>query len=130
MRADGRVLAVGTFHDQRQARDAIRALREAGVSPRAIGLLAPNPADAPVVAEITEASEKKGAAVGAAEGGVLGGLLGWLGPVGLLTIPGIGPTIAASVLLTALGGALAGASVGALAGRLQALGMPQDQAQR
>lgn len=130
MRADTRVLAVGLFHDRLQARDAIGACQEAGISPTDIGLLVPNPADAPVVAEVTEASMKKSAAVGAVEGGVFGGLLSWLGPVGLLTIPGIGPTIAASVLLTALGGALAGAGLGALAGRLQALGMPHDEAER
>jgi hypothetical protein len=130
MPTDARIVAVGLFHDRLQARDAIEAPQAASVAATDIGLLMPNPADAPIVAESTEASAKKGATVGAVEGGVFGTLLGWLGPVGAITIPGVGPVIAASVLLTALGGALAGAGLGALAGRLQALGMPHDEAER
>jgi len=129
MLTEARVLAVGLFHDRDQARDAIEALQEAGFAATDVGLLTPNPADAEVVAEVTEANTKKGAVVGAAEGGVLGGLLGWLGPIGLLTIPGLGPAAAASVLLTGLSGALVGAGLGALAGHLQALGVPHDEAE-
>jgi hypothetical protein len=129
MQPDARVLAVGLFHDRDQARNAIEALQDAGLDATDVGLLTPNPADAEVVADVTEASRKKGAVVGAAEGGVLGGLLGWLAPFGLLTIPGVGPVVAASVLLTGLSGALVGAGLGALAGQLRALGVPHDEAE-
>jgi hypothetical protein len=129
MLTDSRVVAVGLFHDRDQARQAIEALQAAGLAATDVGLLTPNPADAETVAEVTEANTKKGAVVGAAEGGVLGGLLGWLGPIGVITIPGLGPAIAASVLLTGLSGALVGAGLGALAGHLQALGVPHDQAE-
>jgi hypothetical protein len=125
-----RTVAVGLFHDRVEARDAIGALKEAGFAAQDIGLLTPNPADAPVVAEVIEANVKKSAAIGAVEGGVFGGLVGWLGPIGLLAIPGLGPSLAASALLTALGGTLAGAGLGALAGRLNAMGVPHDEAQR
>src|SRR5262249_23382912 len=129
MLTDARVVAIGLFHDRDQARNAIEALQEAGLAATDVGLLTPNPADAETVAEVTEANTKKGAVVGAGEGGVLGGLLGWLGPIGVITIPGLGPAVAASVLLTGLSGALVGAGLGALAGHLRALGVPYDEAE-
>jgi hypothetical protein len=129
MLTDARVVAVGLFHNRDQARNAIEALQGAGLAAKDVGLLTPNPADAEAVAEVTEANTKKGAVVGAAEGGVLGGLLGWLGPIGVITIPGVGPAIAASVLLAGLSGALVGAGLGALAGHLRALGVPHDEAE-
>jgi hypothetical protein len=85
-------------------------------------------------AELTGTSE--GAGVGAGIGAVIGGLGGLLIGLGALTIPGIGPVIAAGPLAAALTG-LAGAGVGAVAGgvtggligALVDMGVPEETAQ-
>ena len=67
----------------------------------------------------------QGAGIGAAVGGI-GGLV-----IGLtaLTIPGIGPVIAAGPLAVALFGAGVGAAAGGLIGALTDLGIPEEHAQ-
>lgn len=78
----------------------------------------------------------EGAGVGAGIGAVIGGLGGLLVGLGALTIPGIGPVIAAGPLAAALTG-LAGAGVGAVAGgvaggllgALVDMGVPEDTAE-
>jgi hypothetical protein len=62
------------------------------------------------------------AAGGVALGAILGGAAGWLVGVGALTIPGIGPVLAAGPIAAALGvagtTAAVGAGVGVVAGGL------------
>lgn len=84
-------------------------------------------------ADTTNASE--GAGVGAGIGAVVGGLGGLLVGLGALTIPGVGPVLAAGPLAAALSG-LAGAGVGAVAGgvtggllgALVDMGIPEETA--
>src|SRR5690606_38716981 len=78
----------------------------------------------------------EGAGVGAGIGAVLGGLGGLLVGLGALTIPGIGPVIAAGPLAAALtglagagAGAVAGGVTGGLIGALTGLGVPEENAQ-
>jgi uncharacterized membrane protein len=61
-------------------------------------------------------------------GAVLGGLGGWLVGLGLLSIPGIGPVVAAGPLFTALTGALVGAEAGSLVGVLHGFGVADYEA--
>jgi len=61
-------------------------------------------------------------------GAVLGGLGGFLLSLGALTIPGIGPIVAAGPLFTALAGALVGAEAGTLMGVLHGMGVPDYEA--
>jgi hypothetical protein len=72
------------------------------------------------------------AGTGAAIGGVLGGAAGLLAGLGMLTIPGIGPVVAAGWLAaTAAGaatGAAAGAAAGGLVGTLTDIGVDKDHA--
>lgn len=82
----------------------------------------------------------EGAASGVVTGGILGGVAGLLVGLGTLTIPGLGPLLAAGPLATALGltgtaattttGALAGAVAGGIAGALISLGFPPEEAKR
>ena len=73
---------------------------------------------------------------GALGGGVLGGITGYLVAIGALTIPGIGPVLAAGALAEALGvvagtaavGAGIGAAAGGLVGVLVGMGIPEDEA--
>lgn len=113
------------------AEKAVRALHGVGVSDRDISLMASDEnRGAGEHAAGTSAAEK-GVGLGAALGG-LGGLLVGLGA---LTIPGIGPVLAAGPLATAVAGlagagagALAGGAAGGLLGALADAGLPEDQA--
>ncbi|HEX2981458.1 MAG TPA: hypothetical protein VHO48_14420, partial [Anaerolineaceae bacterium] len=90
--------------------------------------------DRPDVNETSSAAE--GAGVGASVGAALGGIGGLLVGLGALTIPGIGPVIAAGPLAAALAGlagagagALAGGVTGGLIGALVESGVPEETAQ-
>jgi hypothetical protein len=76
----------------------------------------------------TKASE--GAAAGVATGGLIGGTLGLLAGVGLLTIPGLGPFIAAGPIMAGLAGLGVGGTVGGVTGALIGTGIPEFQAKR
>ncbi len=76
-----------------------------------------------------------GAGVGAGIGAAIGGIGGLLVGLGALTIPGIGPVLAAGPLAVALStltgagvGAVAGGVTGGLLGALIGLGIPEEEA--
>ena len=73
-----------------------------------------------------------GVAKGAATGGVLGAGAGLLTGLGLLTIPGIGPVVAAgwlgATVIGAATGAVAGGAIGGLVGALTEAGVPEEEA--
>jgi hypothetical protein len=73
-----------------------------------------------------------GIAKGAATGGVLGAGAGLLTGLGLLTIPGIGPVVAAgwlgATVIGAATGAAAGGAIGGLVGALTEAGVPEEEA--
>jgi hypothetical protein len=129
---------VALYDTLQAAEQAVRDLRAAGVSDRDISLMASDAhgdyarslTGAPADADAASATEK-GVGLGAALGG-LGGLLVGLGA---LTIPGIGPVLAAGPLATAVAalagasaGALAGGAAGGLLGALVDAGLPHDEA--
>lgn len=74
----------------------------------------------------TEAGE--GAAAGAGIGAAVGGVGGLLVGLGLLTIPGVGPALAAGPLASALVGAGVGGVAGGLLGALVGAGVPEEEA--
>jgi hypothetical protein len=69
-------------------------------------------------------------ASGASTGALVGGALGWITGIGVLTIPGVGPFLAAGQVMTVLSGAALGAAAGGIAGGLIDLGMPEAEAKR
>jgi hypothetical protein len=123
-----RDVAVAVFHDPEPARDAIKALKDAGFSGNEISVLMPDRGEARDLAREMGTKAPEGAATGAVAGGVLGGLAGWLTGIGALAIPGVGPFIAAGAFATALTGAALGAGAGAIAGALIGMGIPEDEA--
>lgn len=72
----------------------------------------------------------EGSATGATAGAALGGALGWLVGIGALTIPGLGPFIAAGPILAALAGASVGGAVGGVTGALVGAGIPEYEARK
>jgi len=65
------------------------------------------------------------AATGVTTGGVLGGVAGLLAGLGALTIPGLGPIVAAGPLAATLTGAVGGGLVGGLVD----MGIPEERSQ-
>ena len=122
------------FKDRNDAVAAVRELKAAGVAEREISLVTNRPegqseersaGDRTVDNNMAET----GAADGAAIGGVLGGGAGLLAGLGALTIPGLGPVIAAGWLVTTAIGAAVGASGGGVIGALVGAGVDNDDAQ-
>lgn len=72
----------------------------------------------------------EGAAIGAVTGTVIGSALAWLTGAGLVTVPGIGPLLAAGPFLTIFTGMGLGASLGGIAGALIGMGVSEIDAKR
>ena len=70
----------------------------------------------------------EGAGVGAGIGAVAGGVAGVLAGLGLLTIPGLGPVVAAGWLASMAAVALAGGAAGGIIGALTQSGVSEDEA--
>jgi hypothetical protein len=112
------------YDDYAHAAAAVVALERLGVPRSEIGIVASNldgaHSEHAAAADYTLRDEGTGALIGGA-GGLLVGL-------GLLTIPGIGPVIAAGWLATTLAGAIAGGITGELIGLLQTAGAHRHEA--
>lgn len=91
----------------------MRNLEAAGIPGADIGFVANNGAGG---GNPAASSAGRGAEAGATMGAALGGGAGLLAAMGLLTIPGLGPVVAAGWLATTVVGAAVGAGAGATAG--------------
>lgn len=113
-----------------QAVSIIDALRAAGFSNNDISVLFPDRGTSRDFAHEKHTKAPEGATAGASTGGILGGAIGWLAGIGALSIPGLGPFIAAGPIMAAFSGAAMGAAVGGLTGALVGLGVPEFEAKR
>lgn len=133
---------VAIYDELQPANEAVRELIDHGQSRDNISLIVNNAssdygstgtlAEGQTVAEDTGTGAGIGTGIGAAIGGIGGLLIG----LGALTIPGIGPVIAAGPLAVALStltgagvGAVAGGVTGGLLGALVGLGIPEEEAE-
>ncbi len=119
---------VGLFDTRDQAQRAASALREAGFSPNDISVVMSHREDAAEVAAGAGLGEVSAAGAGAVGGTVLGGAAGLALGFGLLTIPGLGPLLAAGPIVAAITGAGVGAAAGGLLGALTDLGVAEQDA--
>lgn len=120
---------VALYDKLSDAHEALRELTEAGVNRDDISLLAADPdKTAGVELEKMKAKEAGPASEGAVIGGVIGGLAGLVLGLSALTIPGLGPIIAAGPLASMLVGAGIGAAGGGLLGALVGWGVPETEA--
>jgi len=121
---------VASFDDYRTAQRVARELMNDGFMARDIGIVASGLAGAEHAAGdgITKSAVDHAAATGAVTGGVVGGAAGLAASLMALSIPGIGPVIAAGPLVTALTAASAGAVAGGLIGTLTDAGIPEEHA--
>lgn len=136
---------IGLYDDMQSAQQVVRELRDHGIGNDRISLVA-NDASGEYSGQLGSTTTGKGrkgkkddtdgTEAGAGIGAVLGGIGGLLVGLGALTIPGIGPVIAAGPLATAVSGlvgagvgAAAGAATGGLLGALVDMGIPEEQAE-
>jgi hypothetical protein len=117
---------IGQFDSYEHAAAAVHALHEAGIAQTDISFVANTPPDF----EPDEVGE--GATTGAEVGAGLGAAGGLLAGLGIISIPGLGPVVAAGWLFATAIGAFAGAGVGAatggLIGALTSAGVPETEA--
>jgi len=108
----------------------VDALRAAGFRNTDISVLAPVNEGTKDIGHEKATKAPEGAAVGAASGALVGGVLGWLVGIGSLTIPGLGPLIAAGPIMALLAGAGGAGIAGGVIGGLAGLGVPEYEAKR
>jgi hypothetical protein len=117
----------GLFDDYERAAEAVKALREIGITADDISLVANNAVESDRSLHIADDAE-----AGTAAGAVLGGAGGLLVGLGALAIPGIGPVVAGGWLVsTAIGavtGAIFGLAAGGIVGALTGAGIPEEEA--
>jgi uncharacterized membrane protein len=117
------ITIIGVFNTLSDAESAIANLQTAGFRAEDISIVAHKQA-----AERHHTSEVlEDAGIGAVLGGV-GGVL--LSAAGLLTLPVVGPVLAAGPIAAALAGAGIGATTGGIVGALTEAGVPEDEAQQ
>jgi hypothetical protein len=120
----------GIYPHRAAAEEAVTNLRSAGFRSTDVSLLLPENPGTKDLAHEKHTKAPEGAATGGLAGGVAGGVLGWLTGIGALTIPGLGPLIAAGPIVAALAGAGAVGALGGLVGTFAGAGIPEYEARR
>ena len=115
---------------QQQASTIADQLKSAGFSRDDISVIFSDKRTAQEFAHEKNTKAPEGATTGAVSGGAIGGTLGWLAGIGALTIPGVGPFIAAGPIMAALSGAAIGGATGGITGALIGSGIPEYEAKR
>lgn len=118
----------GLFDTYADGQAAVRALENQGVSRDNISIVSRN--EDGVVTDGDGAVD--GAETGAGLGALAGGTGGLLAGLGMLTIPGVGPVVAAGWLAATItglaAGAVAGGAAGGIIGALTDAGVSEDEA--
>ncbi len=120
---------VGSFDSFNEAQRVSRDLIDDGFLDSDVNVIASNIRGDYTTDARATASETSAAATGAVTGGVVGGAAGLAASLMGLTIPGIGPIIAAGPIVAALSGAGVGAVAGGLIGGLTDLGVSKSHAE-
>lgn len=122
--------AFGIYKTTAGAETAVDTLQSAGFRMEDISALLPNNLGSQEMKTEKATKAPEGATAGVTTGALVGGTLGLLVGIGALTIPGLGPFIAAGPLVAALSGIGAGSVVGGFTGALIGLGIPEYEAKR
>ncbi|HXI40999.1 MAG TPA: general stress protein [Bryobacteraceae bacterium] len=124
------VAVYGIYQNRVHVEKAVDTLRQEGFRNTDISVLFPENASSKDFAVEKNTKAPEGAATGGGSGAVIGGALGWLAGIGLLSIPGVGPFIAAGPIISLLAGVGVGGAVGSLVGALVGMGIPEYEAKR
>ena len=115
---------IGVFDNQNDAESAVREVQNLGIDENNISIVAKEDNIENEQAG-NENVNRQDLTDGAVTGGALGGVAGLLAGAGALTIPGIGPVIAAGPISAGL----TGVAAGGLAGSLVDLGVDEERGQ-
>lgn len=125
---------VGLMQTPTEAQRVVQELQsDCGCSREDIGLMAQGSETETRKPEEARGGERggdmaSGALAGAGTGAAVGGVIGLVAGVASLSIPGLGPFIAAGPIASALAGAGIGAAAGGLIGALTKVGVPEQEA--
>jgi uncharacterized protein (TIGR02271 family) len=127
---------VGLMSSNAEAETVVRELTSTCQCDRAdIGMMAKGPEETARTGDGGATSEthrggdmSAGALRGAGTGAAIGGVVGLVAGATALTIPGLGPFIAAGPIASALAGAGIGAAAGGIIGALVNMGVPEEDA--
>ncbi len=120
----------GIYSTRAAVENVTDSLVKAGFPAADISVLLPESLGAKDMGTEKATKAPEGTAAGAASGGVIGGTLGVLVGAGLLTIPGLGPFLAAGPIMAGLAGLGVGGAVGGVTGALVGMGIPEFEAKR
>jgi hypothetical protein len=109
---------------------AVEALKNAGFRNTDVSMLCSENVGTKDFTHVKTTKAPEGATAGAVSGAAIGGAMGWLLGIGAITIPGIGPFLAAGPIVAALAGMGTGGALGGIAGALVGAGMPEYEARR
>ena len=119
--ADRDIAAFGLFRDRAGLERAINDMRAAGFRNSDVSVLMQ---ETPGTKDFGHEAHTK------APEGAAGGVLGWLIGIGALSVPGVGPFIAACPIVATLAGVGAAGAAGGLIGALVGVGIPEYEAKR
>ncbi|MBI3297150.1 MAG: DUF3341 domain-containing protein [Elusimicrobia bacterium] len=122
--------AFGIYTTRTLVEGAIERLRSDGFDNASISVLFPENLGTRDLALEKHTKAPEGTAAGAGSGAIIGGTLGWLAGIGVLSLPGFGPLIAAGPIMAALAGLGVGGGVGGVLGALAGMGIPEYEAKR
>ena len=108
-----------SYDDSATARNVVERLEAAGFGGDDISIVGHHE---------NEGADAGGAAEGAGIGGIVGGTAGLLAGLGIMTLPGIGPVLAAGWLASTAAGAAVGAAAGGIVGALTSAGVEERDA--
>ncbi len=124
------IAAFGLYATRHQLEAGVDALRAAGFRATDVSVVMSDAEATKQLAHEINSKAPEGATAGGGTGAIVGGVLGWLVGIGALTIPGLGPLIAAGPIVAALAGVGAGTATGGLIGALIGSGIPEIEAKR
>jgi hypothetical protein len=124
------IAVFGIYPDQLTAENAVDNLKDSGFRSTDISVLFPDNQGSKDFAHEKHTKAPEVAVAAGSSGAVIGGALGWLAGIGALSIPGVGPLIAAGPIMGMLGGIGVGSAIGGVTGALIGLGIPEYEAKR
>jgi uncharacterized membrane protein len=113
---------------EQDADQLVNRLRQAEFSAQEVSVVTQDRRERSDLKHASTKTRLEGLATGAAAGGLALGGLGWIAGIVALSIPGIGPLLAAGPIVAALGDAAIGGAFGVVGGAILGLRMPDHVA--
>lgn len=120
----------GIYKTRLAAESAVNRILQSGFSQDDVSVLMADSQSTKDFAHEKNTKAPEGTTTGGVVGGAIGGVLGLLAGIGSLSIPGLGPLIAAGPIVATLAGLGSGGVVGGIIGALIGMGIPEYEAKR